>query len=41
MFKVLSHEEFVIGTRYGSGHLKVDKDWPLYRKARLLSIGIY
>lgn len=32
MFKVLGHEEFVIGTRYGSGELKVDKDWPWYRQ---------
>lgn len=37
MFKVLKQEEFVIGTRYASGHLKVDKDWPLYRQ--IISTG--
>ena len=39
MFKVLGHEEFVIGTRYGSGELKVDKDWPLYRQVNGSSIS--
>jgi dolichol-phosphate mannosyltransferase len=31
LLKILEDREFVIGTRYGSGKMQVDKDWPFYR----------
>ncbi|KAJ3301885.1 dolichol-P-mannose synthesis [Kappamyces sp. JEL0829] len=41
LFQVLEKNEFVIGTRYASGDLEVDKDWPLYRQVRFFGIQRY